>query len=160
MKMKEASKKAGLKLNVKNSKILASGITSWQIEGGKVETVTDFTFLGSKITVNGDYSHTIKICLLFRRKMMRKISSVSKSRDITLPTKDHIVKSTFVCFFFFFSSHVWKRELDQKEAEHQKLMCLFFFLFFCPFVCLFFNSDAGGESSESLGLRGYQTSQL
>ena len=100
MKMKEASKKAGLKLNVKNSKILASGITSWQIEGGKVETVTDFTFLGSKITVNGDYSHTIKICLLFRRKMMRKIHSVSKGRDITLLTKDHIVKSTLLFFFF------------------------------------------------------------
>ena len=120
MKMKEASKKAGLKLNVKNSKILASGITSWQIEGGKVETVTDFTFLGSKITVNGDYSHTIKICLLFRRKMMRKIHSVSKSRDITLLTKDHTVKSTLLLFFFFsvvmYGKGSWtKRRLSTKN---------------------------------------------
>ena len=93
MKVKEASKKPVLKLNIQNSKIMASGsITSWQIEGGKVEVVTDFLFLGSKITADGDCSHEIKRCLLLGRKAMTNLDSILKSRDITLPAKVRVVK--------------------------------------------------------------------
>ena len=92
MKVKEKSEKVGLKLNIKKSKIMASGpITSWQIDG---ETVTDFIFLGSKITGDGDCSHEIKRCLLLGRKAMTNLDSILKSRDITLPTKVHLVKAT------------------------------------------------------------------
>ena len=85
MKVKEESEKAGLKLNIQKIKILASGpITSWQIDGQKMETVTDFIFLGSKITADGDYSHEIQKCLLLGRKFMTNIDSILKSRDIIL----------------------------------------------------------------------------
>ena len=93
MKMKEESEKVGLKLNIQKTKIMASGpITSWQIDGETVETVADFIFLGSKITADGDCSHEIKRCLLFRRKVMTNLDSILKSRDITLPTKVRLVK--------------------------------------------------------------------
>ena len=96
MKMKEESENAGLKLNIQKTRIMASGpITSWQIEGEKVETVTDFTFLGSKITADGDCSHEIKRRLLFGRKAMTNLDSILKSRDITLTIKIHIVKIVF-----------------------------------------------------------------
>ena len=86
MKVKEESEKAGLMLNIQKTKIMASGsITSWQIDGGKVETVTDIIFLGSKITADGDCSHEIKRCLLLGRKAMTNLDSILKSRDITLP---------------------------------------------------------------------------
>ena len=88
MKVKKESKKAGLKLNIQKTKIMASGpITSWQIDGETMETVTDFIFLGSKITADGDCSHEIKRRLLLRRKAMTNLGSVLKSRDTTLPTK-------------------------------------------------------------------------
>ena len=94
MKVKEESEKVGLKLIIQKTKIMASGpITSWQIDGDKVETVTDFIFLGSKITVDGDYSHKIKRRLLLGRKVMNNLDSILKSRDITLLTKVHIVKA-------------------------------------------------------------------
>ena len=94
MRVKEESEKAGLKLNVQKTKIMASGpITSWQIDGEKVETVTDFIFLGSEITVKGDCSHEIKRCLLLGRKAITNLDGVLKSRDITLLTKVHIVKA-------------------------------------------------------------------
>ena len=94
MKVKEESKKVGLRLNIQKTKIMASGpITSWQIEGERVETVADFIFLGSKITADGDCSHEIKRCLLLERKAMTKRDSISKCRDITLPTKLHLVKA-------------------------------------------------------------------
>ena len=94
MKVKEESEKAGLKLNIQKTKIMASGpITSWQIDGEKVETVTDFIFLGSKITAVGDCSHKIKRRLLPGRKAMTNLDSVLKSRDITLPTKVCIDKA-------------------------------------------------------------------
>ena len=103
MKAKEESEKAGLKLNIQKTKIMASGlITSWQINGETMETVTDFIFLGSKITADGDCSHEIKRCLLLGRKTMTKIDSILKNRDITLPTEVHIVKATV-----FSSSQVW-----------------------------------------------------
>ena len=94
MKVKEESEKVGLKLNVQKTKILASGpVTSWQIDGETVETVTDFTLLGSEITADGDCSHEIKRCLLLGRKVMADLDSILKSRDITLPTKVHLVKA-------------------------------------------------------------------
>ena len=94
MRVKEESEKAGLKLNIWKMKNMASGpITSWQIEGVKMEAVTDFIFLGSKITADGDCSHKIERCLLFGRKAMTNLDSVLKSSDITLITKVHIVKA-------------------------------------------------------------------
>ena len=94
MKVKEGSEKAGLKLNIQKTKIMASGpITSWKIDGETMETVSDFIFLGSKITADGDCSHEIKRCLLLGRKAMNKLDSILKSRDIMLPIKVHLVKS-------------------------------------------------------------------
>ena len=94
MKVKEESKKVGLKLNTQKTKIMASGpITSWQIDGETVETVSDFIFLGSKITADGDCSHEIKRCLLLGRKVIATLDSILKSRDVTLKTKVHLVKA-------------------------------------------------------------------
>ena len=94
MKVKEESEKVGLKLNIQKMKIVASGpITSWQIDGETMETMTDFIFLGSKITEDGDYSHEIKRGLLLGRKAMTNLDSIFKSRDITLPTKVCLVKA-------------------------------------------------------------------
>ena len=94
MKVKEESEKVGLKLNIQKTKIMASGpITSWQIDGETVETVADFIFLGSKITVDGDYSHENKRHLSLGRKVMTNLDSILKSRDITLSTKVHLVKA-------------------------------------------------------------------
>ena len=94
MKVKEESEKVGLKLNIQKTKIMASGpITSWQINGKTVETVSDFIFLGSRITAECDCSHEIKRCLLLGRKVMTNLDSIFKSRDITLPTKVHLVKA-------------------------------------------------------------------
>ena len=100
MKVKEESENVGLKLNIQKMKILASGpITSWEIDG---ETVSDFIFLSSKITADGDCSHEIKRCLLLGRKVMTNLDSILKSRDITLPTKVCLVK-----YMVFSSGHVW-----------------------------------------------------
>ena len=94
MKVKEESEKVGLKLNIQKTKVMASGpITSWQIDGETMKTVTNFIFLGSKITADGDCSHEIKKCLLLGRKAMTNLDSILKSRDITLPTKVHLVKA-------------------------------------------------------------------
>ena len=94
MKVREESEKFGLKLNIQKTKIMAPGpITSWQIDGETVETVADFIFLGSKITVDGACSHEIKRCLLFGRKVMTNLDNILKSRDITLPTEVHLVKA-------------------------------------------------------------------
>ena len=94
MKVKEESEKVGLKLDIQKTKITASGpITSWQIDGETMETVTDFLFSGSKITVDGDCSHEIKRCLLLGRKIITSLDSILKSRDITLPTRVHLVKA-------------------------------------------------------------------
>ena len=94
MKVKEESKKVDLKLNIQKTKIMASGpITSWEIDGETVETVSDFIFLGSKITEDGDCSHKIKRCFLLGRKVMTNLDSIFKSRDITLPTNVHLVKA-------------------------------------------------------------------
>ena len=94
MKVKEESEKVGLKLNIQKTKIMASGpITSWQIDGETMETVTDFIFLGSKIAADGDCSHEIERCFLHGRKAMTNLDSILKSREITLSTKVHLVKA-------------------------------------------------------------------
>ena len=120
MNVKEESEKVGLKLNIQKMKIMASGPnTSWQIDGETMETVRDFIFWGSRITADGDYSHEIKRCLLLGRKAVTNLDSVLKSRDITLPTKVHLVKP-----MVFSSSHVWVWELDHKEGWAPKNQCL------------------------------------
>ena len=111
MKVKEESEKAGLKVNIQKRKIMTSSITSWQIDGETMETVTDFIFLGSKIISDGACSHEIKRCLLLGRKAMKNLDSILKSIDITLLTNFHLVKA-----MVFFSSNVWMLELDYKES--------------------------------------------
>ena len=109
--MKEESEKAGLKLNIQKTKIMASvPITSWQIDGKTMETVTDFIFLGSKITADGDCSQEIKRCLLLARKIMANLDSIFKSRDITLPTKVCLAKA------LVFPLVMYGCELDYKES--------------------------------------------
>ena len=108
-------KKVGLKLNIQKTKIMASGpITSWEIDGETVETVADFISGGSKITADGDCSHETKRSLLLGRKVMTNLDSIFKSRDITLPTKVHLVKAKRT--FGFSSGHVWMGELDCEEG--------------------------------------------
>ena len=117
IKVKEGSEKVGLKLNIQKTKIMASGpITSWQIDGETVETVADFIFLGSKITVDGDCSHEIKRRLLPGRKVMTDLDSMLKSRDITLPTKVHLFKA-MVFPVVMYGCESW----TIKKAERQKI---------------------------------------
>ena len=117
MKVREQSEKVGLKLNIQKTKIMASGpITSWQIDGESMETVTDFIFFGSKITSDGDCSHEIKRCLLLGRKAMINLDSILKSRDITLLTKVHLVKA-MACPVLMYGYESW----TMKKAEHQRI---------------------------------------
>ena len=117
MKVKEESEKVGLKLNIQKTKIMASGpITSWQIDGETVETVSDFIFLGSKITADGDCSHEIKWHLLHGRKAMTNLDSILKSRDITLPTKFCLVKA-LVFPLVMYGCERW----TIKQAERQRI---------------------------------------
>ena len=117
MKMKEESEKAGLQLSIQKTKIMASGpITSWQTDGETVETVTDFVFVGSKITEDVDCSHGIKRCLLLGRKAMTNLDSIVKSRDITLPTNVHLVKAT-VFLGVMYGCESW----TMKKVEHQRI---------------------------------------
>ena len=114
MKVKEEREKLGLKLNIQQAKIMASGsITSWQIDGETMETVTNFIFLGSKITADGDCSHEIKRRLLLGRKVMTNLDNILKSRDITLPTKFHLVKA-MVFPVVMYGCEIW----TIKRAEH------------------------------------------
>ena len=117
MKMKVESEKVGLKLNIQKSKVMSSGpITSWQTDGETMEIVTDFIFLGSKITADGDCSHEIKRRLLLGRKVMTNLDSISKSRDITLPTKVHLVKA-MVFPMVMYECESW----TIKKAEHRRI---------------------------------------
>ena len=117
MKVKEESENAGLNLNIQKMNIMASGpITSWEIDGETVETVSDFIFLGSKITVDGDCSHEIKRHVLLGRKVMTNVDSILKSRDITLPTKVHLVKA-MVFPVVMYGCESW----TVKKAEHQRI---------------------------------------
>ena len=115
-KVKE-SEKVGLSLNIQKTKIMASSpVTSWQIDGETVETMDDFIFLGSKITADGDCSHEIKRCLLLGRKVMTNLDSVLKSRDITLPTKAHLVKA-MVFPVVMYGCEIW----TIKKTEHRRI---------------------------------------
>ena len=115
MKVKEESKKIGLKLNIQKTKIMASSpITSWQIDGETMETVTDFIILGSKITADGDCSHEIKVHLLLGRKVMTNLVSILKSRDIALPTKVRLVKA-MVFPLVMYGCENWTIKLSAKE---------------------------------------------
>ena len=117
MKVKEESEKVGLKLNIQKSKIMASGpITSWEIDGETVETVSDFIFWVSRITADGDHSHEIKRCLLLGRKVMTDLDSIFKNRDITLPTKVRLVKA-MVFPVVMYRCESW----TVKKAEHQRI---------------------------------------
>ena len=124
MKVKEESKKAGLKFNIQKTKIIASDpITSRQIDGETMETVTDFIFLGSKITADGNCSHEIKRHLLLRRKAMTNLGSILKSRDITLPTKVHLVKAT-VSPVVMYECESWTiKKAECQRIDTLKLWC-------------------------------------
>ena len=117
MKVKEDRAKVGLKLDIQKTKIMASGpITSWEIDGETVETLSDFIFLGSKITADGDCSHEIKRLLLLERKVLTNLDNISKSRDITLPTKVHLVKA-MVFPVVLYGCVSW----TVKKAEHRRI---------------------------------------
>ena len=117
MKVKKKSGKAGLKLNIQKAMIIASSpITSWKIDGETLETMTDFIFLGSKITADGDCSHEIRRCLLLGRKAMTNLDSILKSRDITSPTKVHLIKA-MVFPVVMYGCESW----TIKKAEHQRI---------------------------------------
>ena len=141
MKVKEESEKVCLKLNIQKTKIMASGsITSWEIDGETVETVSDFIFWGSKITADGDCSHEIKRCLLLGRKAVTNLNSILKSRDVTLPTKVHLVK-TMVFPVVMYGCESW----TIKKLSTEELMLL--------------NCGVGEDSCKSLGLQEDPTSQ-
>ena len=141
MKVKD-SEKAGLKLNVQKTRIMASGpITSWQTDGETMETVTDFIFLGSKITADGDCSHEIKRYLFLGRKAMTNLDNILKSRDITFLTKVHLVKA-MVFPVVRYGCESW----TIKKAEHQR-------------IDRHLNYGVGKDSLESFGLQGDGTSQ-
>ena len=119
MKVKEESEKVGLKFNIQKTRIMATGpISSWQIDGETMKTMTEFILWGFKITADGDCSHEVKRCLLLGRKVMSKLDSILESRDITLPTKVHLVKA-----MVFSSSYIWMWELDYKETWVPKNWC-------------------------------------
>ena len=116
VEMKEESEKVGLKLNIQKTKIMPSQIYSWQIDGETMETVTDFILGDSKITADGDWSHEIKRCLLLGRKVMTNLDNILESRDITLPTKVHLVKA-MVFPVVIYGCESW----SIKKAEHQRI---------------------------------------
>ena len=122
--MTEESQKVGLKLNIQKTKIMASGpITSWEIDGETVETVSDFIFLGSKITADGDFSYEIKRHLLLGRKVMTNLDSIFKSRDITLPTKVHIVKAMVIPVVMYGYESWTIRKAEHRRIDAFELWC-------------------------------------
>ena len=124
MKVKEESEKAGLKLNIQKTKIMASGpITSWQIDGETMETVTDFTFLGSKITADVGCSHEIKRCLLLKRKAMANLESILKSRDITLLKKVHLVKAVVFSVVMYGCGSCTIKKTEHRRIDAFALWC-------------------------------------
>ena len=124
MKVKEKSEKVGLKLNIQKMKIMASGaITSWQIDGKRVETVADFILGGSKIPGDGDCSHEIKRCLHLRRKVMTNLDSIFKSRDITLPTKVHLVKAMVFPVVMYGCESWTVKKAERRRIDAFELWC-------------------------------------
>ena len=139
MKVKKESQKVGLKLNIPKTKIISGLITSWQLEGDKVETVTNFIFVGYRITADSDSSHELKRCLLLRRKAMTNLDSRLKSRDITLPTKVHIIKAMVFPVVRYRCENWTMKKVSTKE--------------------LMLSGCGAKDSWESLGQQGDQTSQ-
>ena len=124
MKVKEESQKVGLKLNIQKTKIMASSpITSWEINGETVETVADFSFLGSKITADGDCSHEMKRRLLLGRKVMTNLDSIFKSRDITLPTKVRVVKAMVFPVVMYGCESWTVKKADRRRIDAFELWC-------------------------------------
>ena len=124
MKVKEESEKVGLKLSIQKTKVVASGpITSWQIDGETVEAVSDFTFLGSKITAGGACSHEIKRCLLLGRKVMTNLDSILKSRDITLPTKVHLVQAMDLPVVMYGCESCTVKKAECRKIDAFELWC-------------------------------------
>ena len=124
MEAKEESGKVGLKLNIQKTKIMASSsITSWQIEGETMETVTDFIFFGSKITADGDCSHEIKRHLLLGRKVMTKLDNILRSRDITLPAKVHLVKAMFLPVVMYGCESWTIKKTESQRIDVFELCC-------------------------------------
>ena len=124
MKVKVESEKVGLKLNIQKTKIMASGpITSWEIDGETVETVSHFIFLGSKITADGDFSHEIKRCLLPGRKVMTNLDSIFKSRDITLPTKVRLVKAMVFPVVMYGCESWTVKKAERRRIDAFELWC-------------------------------------
>ena len=124
MKVKEKSEKVGFTLNIQNTKIMASGpITSWEIDGETVETVSDFIFWGSKITADGDCSHEIKRCLLLGRKVMTNLDSILKSRDITLPTKFRLVKAMVFPVVMYGCESWTVKKAERRRIDAFELWC-------------------------------------
>ena len=124
MKVKEQGEKIGLKLNIQKTKIMASGpITSWQVDGETIEAVTDFIFLGSKITADGDCSHEIKRHLLLRRKAMTNLDCILKSRDITLPTKVHLVKAMIFPVVMYGCESWTVKKAECQRIDASELWC-------------------------------------
>ena len=124
MKVKEESEKVGLKLNIQKLKIMASGpITSWELDGERVETVSDFIFLGSKITTDGDCSHEIKRSLLLGRKVMSNLDSILKSRDITLPTKVRLVKAMVFPVVMYGCESWTVKKAERRRIDAFELWC-------------------------------------
>ena len=124
MKIKEEIEKVGLKLNIQKMKIMASGpIISWEIDGETVETVSDFIFGGSKITANGDCSHKSKRCLLLGRKVMTNLDSILKSRDVTLPTKVHLVKAMLFPLVMYGCESWTVKKAECRRTDAFELWC-------------------------------------
>ena len=124
MKVKEQSEKVGLKLNIQKTKIMASGpIISWQIDEETVETVSDFIFLGSKMTADGDCSHEIKRCLLLGRKVMTNLDSIFKSRDVTLPTKVCLVKAMVFPVVMYGCESWTVKKAERRRSDAFELWC-------------------------------------
>ena len=124
MKVKEESEKLGLKFNIQKTKIMASGpITSWEIDGETVKTVSDLIFGGSKITADGDCSHEIKRCLLLGRKVMTNLASILKSRDITLPTKVHLVKAVVFPVVMYGCESWAVKKAECRRTDASELWC-------------------------------------
>jgi len=124
MKVKEESEKVGLKLNIQKTKTMASGpITSWEIDGKKMERVRDFIFLGSKITADGDCSHRIKRCLLLRRKVMTNLESILRSRDITLPNKVCLIKAMVFPVVMYGCESCTIKKAEHRRIDAFKLWC-------------------------------------
>ena len=124
MKVKEESEKVGLKLNIQKTKIMASGpITSWEIDGETVETVSDFILGGSKITADGDCSHEIKRCLLLDRKAMTNLDNVLKSREITLPTKVHLIKAMVLTVVMYGCESWTVKKAECRRIDAFELWC-------------------------------------